>query len=351
MRPWLLLIVLSLILSLGVPLFAGGWEALSAFRELSWYAMASLLGLMASSWVVQAGRLIFLGDVMGKRLHPRSALGITMAAEFGHAGTPGGAGGPSTYLFLLTRKGLTVDQALAIQAVDQAMDLVFMASAIPVALMLYALDIGSREIMGISLIVGLLVLTGFWLLLWLLGHYRTAVLFLGRVINRLPRLHRFRFKLARFIVRFRHSIRILVTMGLGRLLVLYLLSLCYWMLRYSVLPLLFLFLGMEVHYWYLFLIQPLLLGAGQLTFLPGGGGGVELGYTALMRGSMSSGLTASTLLLWRFATFYFTLIVCLPVFLIMTGSHAREIMARPREDEEAKVREEAEESRDSGLGR
>lgn len=342
MRPWILLIALSLVLSLGIPFFSGGWEALSAFTQLSWYGMASLVGLMAASWLVQAGRLIFLGDLLGKRLRPRSSLGITMAAEFGHAGTPGGAGGPSTYLFLLTRYGFSVDQALAVQAVDQAMDLVFLASAIPVGLMFYALDIGSREIMGIALIVALLTLTGFWLLLWLLGHYRSAVLFLGRVINRLPRLHRVRYKLARFIVRFRHSVRVLVQMGLIRLLILYLFSLSYWMLRYSVLPLVFFFLDLEVHYWYLFLIQPLLLGAGLLTFLPGGGGGVELGYTALMRSSLSSGVTASTLLLWRFATFYFTLIACLPVFLFMTGSHAREIMGRPPEEEEAKVREDAE---------
>lgn len=338
MRPWIFLIALSLVLSLGIPLFSGGWEALSAFRDLSWYAMAGLLGLMASSWFVQASRLMFLGSILGKKLRPRAALGITMAAEFGHAGTPGGAGGPSTYLFLLTRYGLSADQALAVQAVDQAMDLVFLASAIPVALMLYALGIGSREIMGISLIVALLVLTGFWLLLWILGHYRPVVLFLGRVINRLPRLHRFRYKLARFILRFRHSIRILVQMGIGRLLVLYLQSLFYWMTRYSVLPLLFVLLGQEMNFWYLFLIQPLLLGAGMLTFLPGGGGGVELGYTALLRNSLSAGAAASTLLLWRFVTFYFLLIVCFPVFLVMTGSHAREIMSRPREEEEAEVR-------------
>lgn len=338
MRPWIFLIVLSLVLSLGIPLFAGGWEALAAFRDLSWYAMAALLGLMAASWLVQTGRVILLGNMLGRKLRPRIALGITMAAEFGNAGTPGGAGGPSTYLFLLTRHGMSADQALAVQAVDQAMDLVFLASAIPVALMLYALGIGSREIMGISLIVALLVLTGFWLLLWMLGHYRPVVLFLGRVINRLPRLQRFRYRLARFILRFRHSIRILVQMGLVRLLALYLLSLCYWMARYSVLPLLFVFLGLEMNYWFLFLIQPLLLGAGLLTFLPGGGGGVELGYTALLRNTLTAGTAASTLLLWRFATFYFTLLACLPVFLLMTGGHAREIMTRSPEEDEAEAR-------------
>ncbi len=130
-------------------------------------------------------------------------------------------------------------------------------------------------------------------------------------------------------------------MGLGRLLFLYVQSLCYWMARYSVLPLLFVFLGHEMNFWYLFLIQPLLLGAGMLTFLPGGGGGVELGYTALLRNTLSAGAAASTLLLWRFVTFYFLLIVCLPVFLVMTGGHAREIMARPPEDEEAQVRKNA----------
>lgn len=330
MRPWKLLIAVSLLLSLGIPLYAGGWEALGAFRELSWWAMGTLLSLMVVSWCVQAGRLMFLSRVLGKQLRPRSALGTTMAGEFGFAATPGGAGGPATYLFLLTRKGLSVDQALAVQAVDQSMDLVFFATAIPFALMLHALDIGSRETMGVALLVAMLVLIGLWFLIWLLGHYRRLVLAIGRFVNRLPRLHRMRYRIARFIIRFRRSIRILIGMGTGRLLVLYLLSVCYWLPRYTVLPVLFAYLGMEGDYWYLFLVQIAVLGAGLLTFLPGGAGGVELGYTAVMRTYMSAGAAASTLLLWRFVTFYFILIACLPVFLFLTGGHAREIIAERR---------------------
>lgn len=330
MRPWQLLIAVSLVLSLSVPLYFGGWEALAAFRELSWYAMGSLLGLMALSWCVQAGRVMFLCRTLGRRMRARSALGITMAGDFAFSATPGGAGGPATYLFLLSRRGLNPNEALALQAVDQSMDLVFFASALPFVLMLYALGIGSREIMGIALLVVLLVLIGLWLTIWLLGHYRKVVLFLGRVINRMPRLQRARYPLARFIVRFRRSIGILMRMGVFKLLVLYVLSVFYWLPRYCVLPVLFFYLGMEVNFWFLMLVQFAVLGAGMLTFLPGGGGGVELGYTAVMRTFLSAGAAASTLLLWRFVNFYFTLIAGLPVFLYMTGSQAREIMAERR---------------------
>lgn len=326
-RHWQLLIALSLGLSLSVPLYFGGWEALAAFRSLSWWAMGSLLALMGLSWCVQAGRVMFLCHTLGRRIPARSALGITMAGDFAFSATPGGTGSPATYLFLLTRKGLDPNEALALQAVDQSMDLVFFATALPFALMLYALGIGSREVMGIALLVALFVLLGLWLILWLLGHYRKVVLFLGRVINRLPRLHRARYPLARFIVRFRRSVAILVGMGIWKLLVLYLLSVFYWMPRYAVLPVLFFYLGLDADFWFLFLVQFAVLGAGLLTFLPGGGGGVELGYTAVVRTYLDAATGASTLLLWRFVTFYFTLLAGLPVFLYMTGSHAREIIA------------------------
>lgn len=328
MRPWQLLIALSLILSLSVPFYAGGWEALQAFGQLSWWAMGTLLGLMVVSWSVQATRIHFLARVLGRRLRPHQVLGTTVAAEFGHAATPGGTGGPATYLFLLTRQGMSADEALAVQAVDQSTDLVFFATAVPLALLLHALNIGNRHSIGVALLVALLVLIGLWFLIWLLGHYRPVVLLLGRLINRLPRLHRARYRLARFIIRFRRSVRILITMGIGRLLILYLLSVCYWVPRYSVLPVLFAYLGLNGDFAYLFLIQLLVLVAGQLTLLPGGGGGVELGYTAVMRTYLSAGVAASTLLLWRFATLYFTLIAGLPVFLLMTGSHAREIISK-----------------------
>lgn len=337
MRPsihWQLLIAASLLLSLGIPFYSGGWEAFSAFQQLSWWAMGSLLGLMCLSWCVQSCRLVFLSRVLGRRLRPRSALAVAMAGEFAFFSTPGGAGGPATYLFLLTRNGLTADEALAVQAVDQSMDLVFFATAIPFALMLYALDIGSREIMGLALMVALLVLIGLWFLIWLLGHYRRVVLFLGRLINRLPRLHRMRYRVARFIIRFRGSVRILITMGTGRLLVLYALSVCYWMPRYAILPVLFVYLGIEGDFWYLLLVQVAVLGAGLLTFMPGGAGGVEIGYTAVMRTYLSAQAAASTLLLWRFATFYFILIACLPVFLVATGGHAREIIEKRRADDD-----------------
>lgn len=327
-RVWVLLIVLSLTLSVGIPLFIGGLDALSAFRNLSWSAFLLLPGLTALSWLVQAGRLLWLSQAIGLRLNFAPAFGTTMAAEFGHAASPGGTGGPATYLFLLTRYGLSGDQALAVQTVDQAVDAVFFAAAIPLAMILYALDAGSLELFGFALLVILLLLCGLWLLIWLLPHYRRVLMFFGRTMNRLPRLHRFRYRAARFIVRFRHSVVVLAGMGLSRLLGLYFLSAAYWLLRYSVLPILFLFLGLDADFWTLFLVQLLVLALGQVTFLPGGGGGVELGYTAIMRQMLPQGIAASTLLMWRFATFYFTLIVCGPVFVYLTGRHARELISR-----------------------
>lgn len=329
-RPWLFLIILSVTLSVSVPIVYGGLASLAGLARLPWWGFLLLLGMVVFGWCVNAARVHLLTHSLGGRLRYGDAVMAVVSAEFAGATTPAGAGEPATYVFLLARAGLRAGQGAAVVAVDKFTDLVFFATAIPIALLFYVQgeDISHPDrmmVLGVSL-----VLAGLVLLALLLHHYRRIAIGLGRLLRHVPRLRHSGFRLARALVHFRQSVRFLLTMNRARLFALYSLCLAHWLLRYSVLPVLLWILGESVPWGYLFVAQGILLFVGQATFLPGGGGGVEVGFSALLSPYLNATESATVLLLWRFFTFYWYLIAGAPLFTVTSGTRARSLLERRR---------------------
>jgi uncharacterized protein (TIRG00374 family) len=325
-RSWLILTGASLVLSLAIPVVYGGVDSIRAVRNVPPSAILLLVGMIMGAWAFNAARIRLLARALGGTLSRRAAFTTVVASEFAGVATPASAGNPATYILLLSRHGLPVSGAAAVVAVDQLTDLVFFGTAMPIAIVLFALDGGiSHPLRVAGLMVGLFVL-GVATLVLLLHNYRTIMLLIGRLLHRTPRLRRFRMRLARGALRFRYSVRVLLGMGTGSLILLYLYCLGHWMLRYGVLPVVIWVLGKAVPWGYLFVIQGVLLFLGQVSFLPGGGGGVEIGFSALLSPYMGATATAAALLLWRFGTFYWYLIAGAPVFMLVTGKMAGRLM-------------------------
>lgn len=318
-RSWLVLIAISLVLSLAVPILYGGLDSLRTVRTVPLPGLLLLVTMILLAWCCNAARIRLLVRALGGRISRRAAISTVIASEFAGVATPAGAGNPATYVLLLSRYGLPVSSGAAVVAVDHFTDLVFFGTTIPVAITLFALDGGiSHPLRIVGLMLALLVI-GLGLLLLLLRHYRQFILILDRSLFRLHRLRRFRFRLVRGALRFRASVRVLAGMGSGRLGLLYCYCLLHWMLRYSVLPLVIYVLGQSVPWGYLFVMQGILLFLGQITFLPGGGGGVEVGFSALLTPYLDPSTTAAALLLWRFVTFYWYLLAGAPLFALTTS--------------------------------
>ena len=318
-RSWLILIAISLVLSLSIPVLYGGVDSLHTVQAVPVHSLLLLLAMILLAWCCNAARIRLLVRALGGQISRRAALTTVIASEFAGVATPAGAGNPATYILLLSRHGLPVSSGAAVIAVDHFTNLVFFGTAMPLAIVLFAISGGiSHPLRIAALMVGLLGL-GLGLLVWLMRHYRSIVLMAGRFLFRFRRLRRFRYRLARRALRFRRSIRVLASMGLGRLGLLYLYCLMHWMLRYSVLPLVILILGQAIPWGYLFVMQGVLLFLGQVTFLPGGGGGVEIGFSAMLTPYLNASTTAAALLLWRFVTFYWYLLAGAPVFALVTG--------------------------------
>jgi len=270
-------------------------------------------------WACNAGRLHILARNLGTNLTAKTAVSTIIACEFAAVATPLGSGSLPMHILLLSRQGITAGRSMAIMAMDRVMDLIFFATAIPCAIAAYVYYSGHSDLLRWGITAGILLMSGLTLLYALLRHHRLLVRCTGRVIHYIPWLKKKRRRLTRLLLQFHDGIRQLFAMDSISLLLLYALCMSHWLIRYSILPLLLGFTGHSIPWSYLFVVQGLVLFAGQLTMLPGGGGSVEFALGLLLSPYLTPAVTAATLLGWRFITFHWSLLVGAPVFLFIMG--------------------------------
>ena len=319
MRRSLWLIGFGLILGLSIPLLYGGS---GLFQRLSNFPL-SLLGVVLTmifvGWNFNAGRLRLMLAGIGHPMAQKTALATVMATEFAICATPAGSGGPLTYVFLLRRHGVSGTNAAALYALDILMDILFFTTALfVIALTLFIhpqqLQVGWQ----LALLAGLLV--GAMVLAWLAArHYRSTLMWASKRLRKWHVSPARRRRVLRTLLRFRHGLRLTLAMSRGRLFAIYLLCVGHWLMRYSILYVLIAGMDRHISWAYSFLIQMLALTAGQFTMLPGGSGGVELSFTALLAPVLDHATLGAVLLMWRFTTYYWYLIAGAPVFALFAG--------------------------------
>lgn len=313
------LAVLGLGLGVGLPVFLGGAQAWEMLRNFPLDYLLLLLVLVFIGWNLNAGRVRLLAGGMGFRLGQRAALATVMASEFAICATPGGAGGPITYAFLLARRGISASQSVAIYAADQLMDLLFFLTAL-LGLALYWLLAPEDLRMEWQLIMlAGLVVGGLVVVIAVMRFYRKVLLFVGRLLHRFRVSAGVRRRLARRAIEFRHTLVLIRSYSRRRLFGVYVLCAGHWLLRYSVLYLVVKGLGGALSWAYTFVVQMLSLGLGQASLLPGGSGGAEASSTVLLAPHLGMAMASAAILVWRFVTFYWYLIAGAPVFAIMAG--------------------------------
>ncbi len=318
-RRYWLLAALGLALGLGIPLLLGGREIWPALARVPGWWLPMLLLLIVVCWNLNAGRLRLLAGGAGLRLPQRRALAILMATEFAISATPGGSGGPVTYAWLLRREGLPGPRGVALYAADQLFDMLFFLAAL-LALSLHWLLVPADWQPGWQVgILGGLLLSGLGVVILFMRYYRPLLLRGGRLFDRLKVSPQTRRRLARWVLEFRRSLRLVQAYPWPRLMAIAGLCSAHWLLRYSVLYLAVRGVGGEISWSYAFVVQMLSLSAGQATLLPGGSGGAEASSGLLLSAYLDPATAAAAILVWRFATFYWYLIAGAPVFAVMAG--------------------------------
>ncbi|QBQ55396.1 lysylphosphatidylglycerol synthase transmembrane domain-containing protein [Nitrosococcus wardiae] len=318
MRRYWILVLLALGLGLAIPLGYGGLAVFERLSQVPFWLPLLTLGMIFIGWNFNAAKLRILVSAVDTKLSHKSALGTVMAWEFAFSATPAGSGGVISYVYLLNRYGVKTAHAAAVFAMELGIDLLFFVTASLIVVI--KLSTSTTYDVHLGFILVAVLLTGGMGLMWVLAHqYRRLLRVLGYLLKVLKVSAVLRKRAARWMLRLRSGLTLLLGLPRRYLYAAYLLCIGHWLLRFSVLYVLLLGLGEDVPWPYLFITQVLILTVGHFTFLPGGTGGVELGFGAMLGPFLDSATLATALVLWRFATFYWYLIAGAPVFATVAG--------------------------------
>jgi uncharacterized protein (TIRG00374 family) len=122
-------------LAIGAPFVLNSNAALAGLRELSLYVFVALVASAAVSAMAKAGKLHLMQTALGFRVSFLRTFAITLATDFAFLASPLGAAGYGVNLGLLQRAGASWALATTVVGADQALDLAFFASAVPISLL------------------------------------------------------------------------------------------------------------------------------------------------------------------------------------------------------------------------
>jgi uncharacterized protein (TIRG00374 family) len=327
-KSWAWLLIVSVVLSLAVPFILGGFSQFKQLNKLPWWAALLLTLLALISWAFNALRTQMLMGAMDEKISFRKAALTTIAAEFAGVSTPSSVGMPATYTFLFHNLGITVGEALGLVTIIMLTDITYFGS-----LMLLAMAVeffgGSGQI-SLDMVAPVLTVIagGAAVIVLLITNFRRVYHFVTRQMAKFSWTASRRYSLARGTVHFLRATRTLKKMSWPNLVLLYFITVGFWLPRYMLLIVIIHLVGAHIAFAYLLLVQGVLNLGGQMFVIPAGGGVVDTAFAAFLSPYMSAEPLAFTLLVWRTYTFYFYLIIGGPIFLYETGQAAQNFLSR-----------------------
>jgi uncharacterized protein (TIRG00374 family) len=125
----------------------------------------------------------------------------------------------------------------------------------------------------------------------------------------IPWIHVRQERINEFIAELREQLNTLMKGTAKQNFVLLSLTALQWITRYGVLWLVLHELGYQVPFGFVLLLQAVVLHVALWTGIPSGGGSADIGLAVALSTWVTSPVIATTLLLWRFSTLYFPLIL------------------------------------------
>lgn len=331
-RTSLVFVPIGVLANLALSWFATDHSVLRNLAALdrTYLYLALLLALIP--WFTNALRLLIWTRFVGYRVRFSDTFRITLGAELASSVFPTSSGGEVFRWGMMVQKGITQGQAASIVTLGYLEDLVFFATALPVAFVVSEAwelpvfgQVGRqlKDLQGRAVFIALVLLA---VTLAIRFAWRSV---LKGVAGRKPRRWGLRFsaRLKRKSRKTRHDFRgvwrMVVARGKMRFLLTFLITAVQWSSRYSVATAVAYFLGASVDPVLFFLLQWVIFTAMMFIPTPGASGGAEAAFVLVYSALMPAGLIGIATALWRMLTFYFQLALGSVLFTGMNVAEAR----------------------------
>lgn len=326
--------VVGVALAVASPFLLGGSDVVDGLGNLSLYVVVALAAMATCSALAKGAKLYLLMRGLGQYSDFWHVFAISLATDFAFLASPAGAAGYAVNIALLRRAGASWSVATTVVGADQALDLVFFIVAVPLAVF-FALGPLAQVLPEFSLRAYLVALCVFLLALTVLWHIRGALM---STVHRLIANTRWLRTRQTHLQQFLHDMRMqLLALAQGdrrRSGAILLLTAIQWLLRYGALWFALLSLGHRLPFGFILVLQSVVLHLAQWTGIPAGGGSADLGLAAALAPWVTKAVMATVLLLWRFATLYFPLLIgMLSLIVLFHGWRAAREFEPMAEDE------------------
>lgn len=304
-----MLAVLGVGLAVGAPFVVGSHQSLAWLRTVSMQMFLVLAASAAASALGKAGKQYLIQTALGLRLPFGRTYGIALVTDSAFLVSPLGAAGYGVNIGLLQRAGASWATATTIVGADQALDLAFLAVAVPIAI---AFAVGPLAQVvprpNVSMVVGMLAGVAILVAtLWACrGKVASAV---NAACGRIQWLGSQRARWDAFRQSVRRQAGLLMMGPRHRFAGLLVFTTLQWLPRYGVLWFVLLELGYRLPFGFVVAVQAVVLHAALWTGIPAGGAAGDLALAAAFANWIPQDAMAPALVLWRFATLYFPLIL------------------------------------------
>jgi uncharacterized protein (TIRG00374 family) len=317
------LIVVALIATLAAPIAIGGRDALTQALNVPVHVYVALFAVIVIYWWARAMKLQILMHRLDVRPGFARTLAISLATDFAFISSPGGVAGYAAGIYYARREGASASAATTTTAADQFLDLVFFSVALPLAgLTLLSSDL-PRALTSLAFATSALVIALVAGAFFARRQFMRWLLDENWMIRRWSSLRRKQDLLREFLDGVGAHLRLLAGGGRSYLIALAVFTMTQWLARYGTLWVALWLLGHTVPFALTLLLQSLILHAAMWTGVPAGGGSAELGLTATLAPWVPVASIATTLLLWRIATFHVCLIAGVAAVSRLAQRHPR----------------------------
>lgn len=305
-RLWQALLLSLLLGALSLWLALPDLPATEPLRVLARLTLPSVLLIAAPIlgwWLFSSVRLMLLVDAAGGRLTAWQGVQAHVAGAFTAAATPSGGGNMLGVAFVLTRYGLSAQDAVAVTILCLVGDLAFFAWAVPAAFWLLRSSGLTLPFAELGAVVALLSVAAA-LISWLLAFRLALVTRLLERLARLPYLRRFAPRWERFLAGLTLTGERFSARPWGWHLRFHLVSSAARLSYFLVLNMVIVALAVRLPHLGVYSLQVLAHSVAHLIPTPGGSGYQEAVMTFALRGRAPFGAVAAVVIAWRFFQHY-----------------------------------------------
>lgn len=289
----------------------------ASLRFMNLKILILIIFFLGFSWIAEGIAIKFLIAVFGKKVGIISITKLFLAGNFMGLVTPFGSGAIPAQIFLLTKEDLSVAEATAIGTTRGLLSSWFFGILGPVVFVFFSPVLPSnlswRQVFGGIFSMLLVASLLFIFFLWKPGSAKSVIIWfsLRKTLRRIFGAERLRSKtddLWHLIDRLHGNFLMLAKNPLDVLAAMFFVVLS-WFSLLMVAPLILIGLGWHGNYFDLFFREFLVFFLLPISPTPGGSGTVEVAFSLLLISLVPKSLLGISVVLWRFFSYYVTMLV------------------------------------------